>query len=238
MNWGLFVFELLLIITMVILLYLNGYSGLRKIPKVKKNQIKVACVGNSITYGFGIGNWPKYNYPKQLQKLLGKDYCVANFGLSGSCVGAFADLPYKRTKVYKKSLEYEADILVFMLGSNDSKYQNWTNKEQFKQEYLTLLKTYKKDENIKIYICTIARAFYSEGNNSPLTNFKIQPEMVEKIAEVIKEIATENGYQLIDINNLTTHNHEWFSDDNIHPNKDGALAIDEEIYKNIKNEAI
>ncbi len=139
MSWGMLIAELLIILTILILLYLNGYSGLRKKPKVKGNQIKVACVGDSITYGFGISNWPKYNYPKQLQKLLGKNYYVANFGVNGSCVVTFADLPYKRTRTYKKSLEYEADILIFMPGSNDSKYQNWTDKETFKEEYLTLL---------------------------------------------------------------------------------------------------
>ncbi len=224
--------ELLIITGVGISLYLNGYSGLRKKIKVRKNQIKVACVGDSITYGFGISNWPKYNYPKQLQKLLGKDYYIANFGVSGSCVGAFADLPYKRTKVYKKSLEFKADILVFMLGSNDSKYQNWTSKQTFKEEYLTLLETYKNN-NIKIYLCTIARAFHFEESNSPFTNYKIQPDMVEKIAGIIKEIALEKNYELIDINSLTANNYEWFSDDHVHPNKDGALAIAQEIYKHI-----
>ncbi len=236
MNWQALFSELLIFVTVFVLLYLNGHSGLRKKPKVKKGQIKVACVGDSITYGFGISNWPKYNYPKQLQNLLGNDYHVANFGVTGSCAGMFTDLPYKITKVYNKSLEYEADILIFMLGSNDSKYQNWSSKEEFKEGYLSLLETYKKDENIKIYLCTIARAFFSEGNKTPLTNYKIQPEMVDKIAGVIREIAIENDYPLIDIYELTADNYEWFSDDNTHPNKDGALAIAKEVCRHIKNE--
>lgn len=233
MSFNIFIAEMIIIISIGLLLYFNGYSGLRKKPKIKEKQIKVACVGDSITYGFGIGNWPKNNYPKQLQKLLGKDYIVANFGVSGSCVGTFADLPYKRTKVYFNSLEYNPDILIFMLGSNDSKYQNWTSKEQFKEEYLMLLNSYKKEENLKIYLCTIAKAFFKE-DNSIFTNYKIQPDMVDKIVGIIKEIAYENSYDLIDINELTKHNYQWFTDDNVHPNKDGALAIAKEVYHHIK----
>ena len=33
----------------------------------------------------------------------------------------------------------------------------------------------------------------------------------------------------------TADNYEWFSDDNTHPNKDGALAI-AKVYRHIKNE--
>lgn len=232
MGFNIFVVEVAIIIGIGLLLHFNGYSGLRKKPKIKENQIKVACVGDSITYGFGLGNWPKNNYPRQLQKLLGKDYNVANFGVSGSCAGTFADLPYVRTKVYLKSLEYDSDILVFMLGSNDSKYQNWTNKEQFKKEYLALLNSYKKDGNIKIYLCTIAKAFFKK-DDSIFTNYKIQPDKVEEIAEIIKEIANENGYSLIDVNELTKYHHEWFSEDQVHPNKEGALAIAKLVYESI-----
>ncbi len=58
--------------------------------------------------------------------------------------------------------------------------------------------------------------------------------MVDKIVGIIKEIAYENSYDLIDINELTKHNYQWFTDDNVHPNKDGALAIAKEVYHHIK----
>ena len=45
--------------------------------------------------------------------------------------------------------------------------------------------------------------------------------MVDKIVGIIKEIAYENSYDLIDINELTKHNYQWFTDDNVHPNKMG-----------------
>ena len=44
MNWQALFSELLIFVTVFVLLYLNGHSGLRK-TKSKKGQIKVACVG-------------------------------------------------------------------------------------------------------------------------------------------------------------------------------------------------
>ena len=48
---------------------------------------KVACIGDSITYGYGLADRANESYPSQLQKLLdtkepGK-YEVRNFGNSG-----------------------------------------------------------------------------------------------------------------------------------------------------------
>ena len=41
-----------------------------------QQRIKVACVGNSITYGTGLADRATQSYPVQLQKLLGEHYEV------------------------------------------------------------------------------------------------------------------------------------------------------------------
>ena len=51
------------------------------------DAVKVACIGDSITYGLGLADRAKESYPAQLQKMLeefepGK-YEVRNFGNSG-----------------------------------------------------------------------------------------------------------------------------------------------------------
>jgi|GEM_PF-1940752 acyl-CoA thioesterase-1 len=43
-------------------------------------SVKVACVGDSITQGFGLG---QLTYPIKLGQMLGEEYEVKNFGLSG-----------------------------------------------------------------------------------------------------------------------------------------------------------
>ena len=59
-----------------------------------KKQIKVACVGNSITYGLKLENREKQSYPAQLQQLLGSDYIVGNFGKSGTTLLSKGHHPY------------------------------------------------------------------------------------------------------------------------------------------------
>lgn len=239
---GIKVFAIVLVVILILgiggftFLFLNGLSGLHIRTKAQEGQIKVACVGDSITYGHGVTPWHKNNYPAVLQNLLGDDYNVQNFGVSGTTAHSTGDQPYIETDIYKQSIEYNADIIIFMLGSNDSKPENWTNAETFKKEYLALLDTYITEENSpKIYLGIPAKAFYEDGSQTEgITTYDIQPNLVDEIAEIVKEIATERGYKYIDIYSLTAENPQWFAKDYVHPNSDGATAIANKVYENIK----
>ena len=82
------VLKVLLIILLILILivaggfaylYFNGMSGMSNTTEAKGGQIKVACAGDSTTYGHGISNWPRNNYPTVLQNLLGDGYHVNNY---------------------------------------------------------------------------------------------------------------------------------------------------------------
>ena len=223
-------------ISVFALIFFNGLSGIRLNPEYKDGQIKVALVGDSVTYGHSIKNWPKNNYPALLSKALGDNYCVKSYGVSGSTVQPDGDQPYNITKAYTWSHEFEADILVFMLGSNDSKPENWKGAEKFKAEYLELLDTYTEVENPPtVFICTPPTAYYPEGVTEGLSNYDIQPGIIEEIADIVNEVAIERCYYLININDLTENRRELFGKDNVHPNNNGAAEIAAEVYKFINN---
>ncbi|MBQ8503364.1 MAG: hypothetical protein IJ491_03700 [Clostridia bacterium] len=215
-------------------MFMNGLSGIRINPQYKEGQIKVACVGDSVTYGHSIKNWPRNNYPALLSDMLGEDYHVCSYGVSGSTVQPDGDQPYNITKAYTWSHEYEADILVFMMGSNDSKPENWKGEEAFLKQYNAMLDTYVNVENPpKVYLCAPPVANFPEGVTQGLTNYDIQPVYVETVAELVRQVAEERGYELIDIFKLTEGHRELFGKDNVHPNNDGAMAIATEIYNKI-----
>jgi len=215
-------------------LYMNGLSGMRKNDTARPGQIKVACVGYSITYGHGVSNWPENQYPVVLGKLLGDGYHVSNFGVSGSTAQADGDQPYSVTEIYKRSMDYGGDILIFMLGSNDSKPENWHGSEAFETQYLELLDSYLMgSEPPTVYLCTPATAFYLDGEDLGPAGYDIQPDVVDEIAQIAERIAAERGYALVDIHALTGSHPEWFAKDGIHPNQDGAAAIAEELYRAI-----
>ena len=95
---------------------------------------KVACIGDSITSGFTLLNPRRDSYPSLLQKMLGDGYEVRNFGVLDAAARFDADTPYVRNKAYTKSLDWNPDIVLIMLGSNDTKRRNW-DLEIFRRDY-------------------------------------------------------------------------------------------------------
>jgi lysophospholipase L1-like esterase len=86
-------------------------------------QTRVACVGNSITEGYGI--WDQKKYPEHLQEMLGNDYNVQNFGVSSMTFankGPDDRMSYWNTDKFKAALEFNPEIVVIELGTNDSKF--------------------------------------------------------------------------------------------------------------------
>lgn len=207
-------------------LYFNGMSGMSNTTDAKDGQIKVACVGDSTTYGHGISGWPRNNYPAVLQSLLGDSYHVNNYGVSSFAVQESADRSYRTLPHYQECLAYDADFVVFMMGSNDSKPENWKGAETFKTDLLSLLDTYG---DVQIILCTLPSAFFLGGQTEGATNHDIQPLVVDEIAQIIRTVAAERNYTLIDIHALTAQHPEWFAKDGVHPSNDGAAAIAEEV---------
>ena len=229
------VLKILLIVLLVLVLiiaggfaylYFNGISGMSNTTEAKDGQTRVACVGDSTTYGHGISNWPKNNYPSVLQNLLGESYHVNNYGVSSFAVQEDADRSYRTLPHYQESLAYDADFVVFMMGSNDSKPENWKGADAFREDLLSLLDSYGDAE---IILCTLPSAFFLEGQTEGTTNHDIQPLIVEEIAEVTRQVAAERGYTLVDIHAFTAEHPEWFSKDGVHPGNEGAAAIAQEI---------
>lgn len=208
-------------------LYFNGMSGMSNTTDAKDGQIRIACAGDSTTYGHGISGWPKNNYPAVLQKLLGDAYHVNNYGVSSFAVQEDADRSYRTLPHYQESLSYDADYVVFMMGSNDSKPENWKGAEAFREDMLTLLDSYGDAE---ILLCTLPAAFFPEGQSEGVTSHDIQPLIVDEIAQITREVAAERGYTLIDIHALTAQHPQWFEKDGVHPGNEGAAAIAQEVY--------
>ncbi len=112
-----------IIILFTLLLTLGFKYGNKYLPMIshKKNALRVACVGDSITYGARVKERKLNSYPMQLQRLLGKDYYVKNFGASGHTLMSSGDRPYISNKSFQLSKEFNPHIVVIMLGTNDVK---------------------------------------------------------------------------------------------------------------------
>lgn len=187
-------------------------------------QIKVACIGNSITSG--AKDKQDIAYPAFLGKLMGETYHVINFGVSGRTLLRNGDFPYWKEKTFQDAIDFNPDIVIIKLGTNDSKPQNWKYKDEFEKDYGDLISIFQKlPSNPKIYICKPVPAFKIRWgiNDSVIVNETIP--MIEKIAK-------ENKVELIDLY-TPFRNEERVFPDGIHPDAEGAAMLAKEIYKAI-----
>jgi sialate O-acetylesterase len=192
----------------------------------QQKTIKVACVGNSITYGYGIENREQNSYPSVLQRLLGKGYKVGNFGHSGATLLSKGHRPYIQQEEYQKALAFAGDIVVIHLGINDTDPRNWPNhRNDFVKDYLTLISSFKK-ANPKARI-VIARM-------SPLSHRHPRFESGTRdwhaeIQQAIALIAQQTNAQLIDFHEPLYHFPQMLPDA-VHPNTQGAAILAQVVF--------
>ena len=101
-----------LLVALNLIFSVNLWSQERKV-------IKVACLGNSITYGSGIEDNIKDAWPPQLGRMLGEGYEVRNFGYSGRTLLQKGNHPYMQTQLFYDAIGWNPDIVIIMLGMGD-----------------------------------------------------------------------------------------------------------------------
>ncbi len=216
---------------------LGNWLNARQTPK--QDAIRVACVGNSITDGHGIDMATQYGYPALLQKKLGNDYWVKNFGVSGRTLLNKGDLPYMNEMAWKDALAFHPDIVIIKLGTNDSKPQNWQHSAEFKQDLEQMItslapslaqsvnkkgkKVAKKGQSQeavkpRILLCTPIPALKSSWNISDSV-------IVNGVIPMQQEVAKKYGLQVIDLHTLFSNASDLIQPDGIHPNDKGVQRL-------------
>ena len=186
---------------------------------------KVACVGDSITWGFTILNPGKHGYPAVLQHLLGQEYEVRNFGYNDAAARFDADTPYVTKKVYTESLAWNPDIVILMLGTNDTKPWNW-NPEIFRRDYVRLVDSYLAlPSHPQVVLVAPIRIF--RVIRVPI--IALNPDVLEEgVRPAIREIAEQKGLQLVDLYGL--FDNARHCRDGIHPQRRGARMLAEAVF--------
>lgn len=198
------------------------------------SKLKIACIGDSITYGWGASNISANSYPAQLQKKLGtKDYTVGNFGLNSSYVLP-PDSPYnvkdkersyRVTDEYKNSLAFNPDVVVIMLGTNDIRSMTVPAAARaFKKAYKELIDSYLELPSVqKVYVATTINHI----------NSTVIKQAMGPMQDLEREVAEEMGLPVIDVYGLTR---DFFStvmhltNDRVHPNDKYYYAIADTVY--------
>ena len=201
-------------------------SWLRSFKAPRKDAVRVACIGNSITFGAGIKNRSRDSYPSVLARMLGDNYWVKNFGVSARTMLNKGDHPYMNEPAYKNALAFNPNIVVINLGTNDSKSFNWKYKADFMKDAQNMINAFKGlPSQPKIYLCYPSKAY--------LTGDGINDDIISKeIIPMIKKLAKKNDLSVIDLHTAMDGMPELFPD-RIHPNEKGAQVMAKAVYQSI-----
>ena len=237
---------------------IGNWLDARQAPKT--NATRVACLGNSITDGFGIDMASAYGYPAQLQKKLGQDYWVRNFGVSSRTMLNKGDFPYMNEPAWRDALAFNPDVVIIKLGTNDSKPENWQYSSEFKQDLEQMIFTLRPDlkqyaqmpaKKVQKAMAKAKAKAAKAGKNAPArpqiflctpipafkSTWNINDSVISNgVIPIQEEVAQKYGLRVIDLHTLFAGDEDKVLPDGIHPNDKGAARMADIIAEYLKQE--
>lgn len=199
------------------------------LPLSARRIIKVACVGNSITYGTGVANLEQKAYPVVLQRLLGKGYQVENFGKPGATLLRRGHRPYFAQPEFRAALQFRPDIAVIHLGINDTDPRNWPNyRDEFIPDYLALIDSLRAvNPHVRILVARLTPI----GVDHPRFDSGTR-KWREEISEAVQQVAEIARVEWIDFYAPLVPHPDWLPDA-VHPDARGADVLAKVAYSGI-----
>lgn len=193
-------------------------AWLATIAAPREQALRVACIGNSITDGMGIDMSEVYGYPAVLQRLLGKNYNVKNFGVSARTLMNKGDLPYMKEQAWADVQAFLPNIVVIKLGTNDSKDYNWIHGADYGADLQKMVDTLRAlPSKPQIYVCSPIPAARIWGiSDSVIVNGEIP---------AIKRVVKKNKLAYIDLHTEFKPTEGLMQRDGIHPTDKGAAQL-------------
>lgn len=183
-----------------------------------EQALRVACIGNSITDGMGIDMSEVYGYPAVLQRLLGNNYNVKNFGVSARTLMNKGDLPYMKEQAWVDAQAFQPNIVIIKLGTNDSKNYNWTHGADYGADLQKMVDTLRAlPSKPQVYVCSPIPAARIWGiSDSVIVNGEIP---------AIKRVVKKNKLAYIDLHTEFKPTEGLMQRDGIHPTDKGAAQL-------------
>lgn len=215
---------------------MSGTSSMMypKPPALAEGKTHIACIGDSITYGAGVLDengdaYEELTWPYYLEEKFDGSVQLLNYGLCGRTLQKEGDYPYTDTYFYPVSRDCRADKYLILLGTNDSKAQNW-DAERYAQELEEFVLSYKTlPNNPEVILVTPPHAFVMEGKDA--VAYEVQADVIQnEIVPIVKDTAQRLGLRCFDLNEASKDHPEWFGD-GVHPNAAGNQEIADFFYR-------
>jgi acyl-CoA thioesterase I len=177
--------------------------------------VRVACVGDSLTRGteYTLFLWAQLGAPK---------YLLSDFGVGGTTVSMASEKPYMNQSAYTLAQNFQPDIVIIMLGTNDACEGVNETTASFISDYKTLIAAFQALPTKPVIYLVEPPPIY---NVTGLSN----QVLINRVLPGIQTVATQTGANLIDANTPLQNKADLFYD-GVHPNADGAKIIANTIY--------
>ena len=205
-----------------IFLFVGTFSSLAE------SITRIACVGDSITYGAAIRDRAKNCFPKVLGDLLGGKYSVCNYGVNGATLLRKGDKPYWKLKAFEEATKFAPNIVIIKLGTNDTKPQNWGKAgDEYEEDLRAMIAHFQKlSSKPSIYLCLPAPVYQTRWGINEKT-------VTESVIPIIRKVAKDTNLPIVDLYRALSGKPEMFPD-KIHPNAAGAKVMAETIHYVLK----
>ena len=205
-------------LTRIVLLLLFSVS-----LKAADYHVRIGFIGNSITIGTFLPNPTVECYPNQIGVLLRGVYLdtceVQNFAVSGRTMLKHGDFPIWNEPDFKKCLTWAPDICFIMLGTNDTKPQNWDKfSNEFFTDYKAMIDTFKWRNPRTKFIVVLPPPAYQ-------VVYDIRDSIIlHGVMPLVDSIAKTCGAEVVDFYHPLKDSVYLFPD-KIHPNAKGAKVL-------------
>ncbi len=201
----------------LLLFSLLALSGcLEKTGNLK--PLRIVCLGDSITYGYKLADPERESYPSQLARLSHGQWNVLNSGVNGATVLNKGDIPITAQKEYGRAIKFQPDVVVLMLGTNDTKNANWRYVDEFIGDYVRIVKNFRElPSNPHVISCSVPPISGDYPNG-------INVKRAKEVNKLLKKAVMASKVDSLDIYTPMLQDASLFID-GIHPNVQGAQAI-------------
>ncbi len=186
------------------------------------DPVKVACVGDSITIGYGLADGSQA-YPGQLGRILGEGFDVRNCGVIRATYLDASDKPYKSDPMYTAVLNWKPDYIFITLGANDTKAANWRHEANFVADVKSMIAGFRgANPEVKVYICLPLPVFPEYYG---ITQDTISRGVIPKL----RTAAEEAKVGVVDLHTPFLSSGRQFPD-KLHPNAEASRRVAEIIH--------
>lgn len=209
----------------------------------EKDSLKIACIGDSITFGARVEDPSEDSYPAELEKIFGNEPVnVRNFGIGGATM-LKSGTP-NVWQVLEDVQSYQPEIVIIKVGTNDTvgpPRHNWENIDDFESDYrsyITELKALPTSPEIFLVSPSDMNLETPGLSEDRKNNLESRRPRLWELKDRTEQIAEDEGVHFLDMTTAFENKPALFTvEDGVHPNAEGYEALAREIYNGIKEAA-